>query len=772
MLHRLARLGKLSAEKIIFSQAEIEEHTNDVLRCIMEAAAPYNGDEFYQGLVRTLAVAMDVKMVFIAEIFGGDKKESKVKARTLAVWSQGGFAHNIEYSLVGTPCNYVIKDRQCLIQNNITAEFPENLLLVEWGVKSYYGIALENEQGECFGHIAVLDDKPMEDDFSSLAILKTFAARATAEIERNRIEVRLRDAERHFRLLYEQSPNPIILFDIETWKPIKFNDQAAEFMEYSRDAFINLTMTDLEVKPNPEATKEHIKKVTETGSNIFEAYYKTQNGKLVNVIVSLNLTEWYGQKVMLTTWHDITERKQTEAAILNSENRLSSIIESAMDGIVIIDDNHRIIRFNTAAEKIFKCNAQKLIGKTIDHLLPGKLAEYLLSKVNSSTSRQDRQQRWAPEGLYAKRTNGEVFPIELTVSPFTIGEQGLFTLIMRDVNDREKAKNTLRRLQQENLMLQERLQDAQQDDLIVTRSPAMWNLLSQAEKVAVTDSTVLLIGETGTGKELLAKTIHKQSNRNAHLLITVNCAALPKDLIESELFGHEKGAFTGAIQTKKGRFELADGGTIFLDEIGELTLEAQAKLLRVLQEKEIQRVGGEKIISVDVRVLAATHRDLLQMVGQGAFREDLYYRLSVFPLHIPPLRERKADIAVLVDRFVERYAQKFNIPLQEFHVTDIQKMINYNWPGNIRELQNIVERAAILAINGELKLEQWFVPLPATQTTNIPDAALDEVVREHMIRILEKCHWKIEGEKGAAVKLGLKPSTLRFRMKKLGVRRG
>jgi transcriptional regulator with GAF, ATPase, and Fis domain len=252
-------------------------------------------------------------------------------------------------------------------------------------------------------------------------------------------------------------------------------------------------------------------------------------------------------------------------------------------------------------------------------------------------------------------------------------------------------------------------------------------------------------------------------------LIVVNCAALPKELVESELFGHEKGAFTGAAQLKKGRFELADKGTIFLDEIGELSLEAQSKLLRVLQESEIQRVGSERTFKVDVRVVAATHRDLKQMVQEGTFREDLYYRLSVFPLSIPPLREHKSDIPLLVDHFVGQFAHKFGKTLRGFNAAGMHRLMQYHWPGNIRELQNVVERAAILAVDDTLVLDEWF---GATVQSQRADDTLDAVMRDHISHVLDETEWVIEGADGAAARLGLNPSTLRFRLKKLGIARG
>ena len=297
--------------------------------------------------------------------------------------------------------------------------------------------------------------------------------------------------------------------------------------------------------------------------------------------------------------------------------------------------------------------------------------------------------------------------------------------------------------------------DALRHDM-VGDSPAVKRLRQQIAQVAPTDSTVLIQGETGTGKELVARAIHAASRRHEGALVAVNCAALPRELVESELFGHEKGAFTGATQQRRGRFELADGGTLFLDEVGELPLEAQAKLLRVLQSGEFDRVGGARSLHADVRVIAATNRNLQ---GQG-FRSDLYYRLNVFPIALPPLRERRTDIPALVQHFAAKAARKLGRPLQ-LPAAFLEQAAAYDWPGNIRELENMVERALIA---GDFAL-------PAAAPAQGGDGKLEEVERRHIMSVLESTRWVIEGDKGAARILGLNPSTLRGRLRKLGIRK-
>jgi DNA-binding NtrC family response regulator len=308
---------------------------------------------------------------------------------------------------------------------------------------------------------------------------------------------------------------------------------------------------------------------------------------------------------------------------------------------------------------------------------------------------------------------------------------------------------------------------------IVGDSPALRRVLGEIAQVAPTDTTVLIQGETGTGKELVARAIHDASARRERPLVKLNCAALPRELVESELFGHEKGAFTGALQQRRGRFELADGGTLFLDEVGELPLEAQAKLLRVLQERELERVGGTRTLQVDVRVIAATNRDLQSQVAAGRFRSDLYYRLNVFPIVVPPLRERRNDIPRLVQHFAEKTARKLGRPFEGVAPAFIERASAYDWPGNIREVENVVERAMIMSRGPLLDGADVLSPGPVQRAAApLPgEITLEEMERAHIKRVLEGTRWQIEGERGAARILGLNPSTLRGRLRKLGIRK-
>jgi len=320
--------------------------------------------------------------------------------------------------------------------------------------------------------------------------------------------------------------------------------------------------------------------------------------------------------------------------------------------------------------------------------------------------------------------------------------------------------------------LQEEIKLTYNFEDIISKSKNFHKVLQQLEKVASTDATVLILGESGTGKELLARAVHNISNRSKRPLIKINCATLPANLIESELFGHERGAFTGAMERKIGRFELADGGTIFLDEIGELPVELQAKLLRVLQEGEFERLGNPKTIKVNVRLIAATNRNLQQAIEKKEFREDLFYRLNVFPIVSPPLRNRKEDIPLLIKHFVKKYEGKMGKEIKNIPDKVVDALMQYDWPGNIRELENLIERALILTNTSTLEYGDW---IPAAKNTASNGKAslqkMDDVEKEHIISVLNSTNWKVSGEKGAAKILGLNATTLEARMKKLGIER-
>ena len=368
-----------------------------------------------------------------------------------------------------------------------------------------------------------------------------------------------------------------------------------------------------------------------------------------------------------------------------------------------------------------------------------------------------------------RKDNGQPLWIQWWSRP---DPSGTFTRTMFiDITERVLMEQDKARLEAQNSYLQEEIRREHNFVEIIGHSRALVSVLRQVEQVAPTDSTALIFGETGTGKELIARAIHDRSPRRERPLVKVNCGAISAGLVESELFGHVKGAFTGALANREGRFALADGGTIFLDEVGELPLETQVKLLRVLQEQEFEPLGGTKTVKVDVRVIAATNRDLAAMVQERKFRSDLFYRLNVFPMTMPPLRERAEDVPLLAMFFLEKFARKFARRIAHVAEETMQRLCAYAWPGNIRELQNVVERAVVLCNGSVLTIDQSLLPAAPAPVASAAGASLEEVERQHILAMLTQTNWRIEGERGAAALLNLQPSTLRSRMQKLGITR-
>ena len=535
-------------------EAARRQQAEQMLRSLTEGTASVTGADFFRSLVRYLASALQARYAFVTECKHGER----LRARMLAFWTGGSFGENLEYDVAPTPCGKVLEGLTCYYDNDLQILFPDDKDLVLLGAQSFLGVPIFNAAGSVIGHIAILDDKPMGKDPQGMPILRIFAARAGAEIERLHAEENLRAA----------------LVEVETLK-----------------------------------------------------------------------------------------------------NRLHA----------------------------------------------------------------------------------------------------------------------------ENIYLQEEIRREHNFEEIVGSSPSLLGLLRQVEQVAPTDSTILIYGESGTGKELIARAIHDRSLRRKRPLVKVNCGAISAGLVESELFGHVKGAFTGAIENRSGRFELADGGTLFLDEVSELPLETQVKLLRVLQEQEFEPVGSSRTLRVDVRIIAATNRNLEEAVHSGHFRSDLFYRLNVVPLTLPPLRERQTDVPQLVMFFLSRFSKKLGKKFDTVSKQTMDRLIQYQWPGNIRELQNLLERAVVLSQGSVLTLQPDLFPalgssraskataaavsppknaadppvLPTTPQSPAPDPALTlmEVERQHILEVLIQTKWVIEGINGAARVLNLHPNTLRSRMKKLGIQR-
>jgi len=475
------------------------------------------------------------------------------------------------------------------------------------------------------------------------------------------------------------------------------------------------------------------------------------------------------------------QRLRAEYDVREREEKLSRLVDSAMDAIIELNNMLEVIMMNTAAEKVFGIKVDLIKGKSFLNLLCDESAERFPELIKDLGSQPEgRRYLWISGGFQAKKSDGTVFPADATISQYEISRRRNYTIILRNINEHLEAKNKIKLLSDETRYLREEIQELNNFGEIVGDSEVLKRVFDDINQVSKTDSTALILGETGTGKELVARAIHSTSKRNEKPLIKMNCSAIPPNLIESELFGHEKGAFTGATSKREGRFKLADKGTIFLDEVGELPLELQTKLLRVLQEGEFEPVGSSETIKVDVRVIAATNVNLHKATEQGTFRTDLYYRLNVFPITVPPLRERGEDIIKLAEVFSKKVSERIGVSIEP--LSDEQKMslLNHDWPGNVRELQNVIELAVITSNNGILNLER---ALPDTISKKVDSKTqnseqtlqtieeLQEMERENIIRALTKTNWRIYGEKGAAKLLGTPPTTLSSKMKSLGIKK-
>jgi PAS domain S-box-containing protein len=519
---------------LALSRDVTEQHlAEETFRAIVVATASTTGGDFFPSLVRHMAAALQVRYAFVTEC------DNRKHARALAFWKGDGFGDSFEFDIADTPCMKVLNGEVCHYKEGIQSLFPKDTVLAEWKADSYLGVPMTDASDRVIGHIAVLDDKPMPRNPRAIDLVKIFAARAAAELKRQRAEAELK------------------------------------------------------------------------------------------------------------------------------------------------------------------------------HAL-------------------------------------------------------------------EQVQGLQRKLEAENVYLREEIRSEHNFDEMVGSSPALMELLSKIERVAPTDSTVLIHGETGTGKELIARALHSRSRRKDHPLVKVNCGAIPAGLVESELFGHVKGAFTGALERRTGRFELANGGTLFLDEVGELPLDTQVKLLRVLQEQEFEPVGSGRTVKVDVRIIAASNRDLQQEVNAGRFRSDLFYRLNVLPLTVPPLRDRRSDIPQLVLFFLGRFSKKCGKQVEGVSQETMDLLLGYPWPGNIRELQNVIERGVALCQGRLLHLGPDLLPSEASTATRTSSGApspaiglssLEEIEKRHILAVLQQTQGVIDGPKGAAKILGLHPNTLRSRMKRIGISR-
>jgi PAS domain S-box-containing protein len=570
----------------------------------------------------------------------------------------------------------------------------------------------------------------------------------------------------------DESQN-IVLFNTAAEK--LFSCSSAEALGHSINRFI------------PERFRrvyeEHMRKFVEEGGtprlngSSEELYGLRTSGEEFPMEASISQIEIGGRKLYTVILRDITKTRQAVDQLRESEERFRNLADSAPAMIWLADPENRCTYVNKQWLDFTGRTAEEELGTGwMRSVHPEDYDPCLVSLESSFDARRrfelefrlrrhDGEYRWLySSGIPRFSSNGAF--LGYIGSSIDITERKESEVALRIAH--EELHQLKNQLEVENIYLQQELQRDEKFGEIVGQSDAIKYVLFKITQVSPTDSTVVIAGETGTGKELVARAIHGASPRKDRPLIKVNCAALSPTLIESELFGHEKGAFTGAIGRKQGRFELANGGTIFLDEIGELPLELQVKLLRVIQESEFERLGGNRTIKVEVRIIAATNRNLKLEVEQGTFREDLWYRLNVYPITMPPLRQRKDDIPLLVEHFVATYARKAGKTISSVSPREMQRLQEHSWPGNIRELANVIERAVIHTQGSVLHVVDQFESVEGEST---PTQTLEEVEREYILRTLESTGWRVEGKHGAAKVLGLNPSTLRTRMMKLGIQR-
>jgi formate hydrogenlyase transcriptional activator len=617
-----------------------------------------------------------------------------------------------ETPLTHSFCKHTVATGQPFIVSDARANplVQDNLAVSQLGVIAYAGIPLTTSEGQTLGSFCVVDGRPREWTEEDIAVLRSLAASAMTEIAIRRQAADLQRLSADLQQLVEARTSELSCAE-ERWRVVlQVNNAVVTCLD--REALFKAIAGALRgVVPFDRAALV----LDDPASGVFRVL--RVDGPVP--LPSITTGDVWPREGSRTGWVTETGRPMISAD-LREDTRFVEHGPLVRAGIL-------------SALSV-----------------PLKAKDRVIGTLNVGSREVGKYGDWDCELLLA------------------IADQ--IGLAIQNMLAYEEITSLKSRLEQENLYLQEesRADGAFAD--VVGESPAIQKVLASVRKVAGTDSTVLVTGETGTGKEVVVRAIHCLSGRKTKILVKVNCAALPGGVIESELFGHEKGAFTGALARRIGRFELAHGGTLFLDEVGDLPLELQAKLLRVLQEGEFERLGGTATLKVNVRMIAATNRDLKRAVAEGRFREDLFYRLNVFPIAIPPLRERLDDVPRLTRHFVMTCATKLGKSIETISEQAMSKLSTYSWPGNVRELQNVIERAVILSPARRLELDD-LLPAPAPGPRTNPDRELESIEREHILSVLESVGWRVSGDHGAAKILGLKRTTLEARMRKLGISR-
>jgi len=643
-------------------------------------------------------------------------------------------------------------------------------LAMAHGLRACWSTPILSSDETVLGTFAIYSRKPGSPTAQHQHLIGQITHLATVAIEQKYAEEKLRKSERELRQLIDAVPQHIFVLGPDG-SCLYTNQVAREYHGLSpKDPQGDHLAMFVHPDDREMVLSERQRLISNGAPYELEARLLGKDGQyrwfLIRVSPSRDeqgrIIRWYGTRT------EIEDRKRAEEKLRQDERELRRITDAIDQHITVLGPDGKILYANRLL--------LEYSGLSVEDVMADDFRARLVHPDDLKRSQDERQhglERGIPFELElrARRKDGRHRWFLIRYNPLR-DEEGRIIRWYSTGTDIDDRKRDEERIQKENLALREEIDHSSMFEEIVGSSEAIRKILRQVTKVAPSDSTVLVLGETGTGKELIARAIHKRSKRSSRAFITVNCAAIPASLIASELFGHEKGAFTGALQRRLGRFELADGGTIFLDEIGDLPAETQIGLLRVLQEREIERVGGSQSISVDVRVLAATNRDLKAAMAAGTFRQDLFYRLNVFPIQLPSLRDRVDDIPLLVTYMVERYAQRAGKQFRNIQKETLERFQAYDWPGNTRELQNVIERAVVLCDSETFSVDETWLKTDARPLKGpaVPfDATLFEREKEMIETALADCGGQVAGPTGAAAKLGLPRQTLDSRIKVLGI---
>ena len=666
---------------------------------------------------------------------------------------------------------YVMRTQETVILDDASSQSPSSAdpYVVQRRARSILCLPLIN-QGKLIGSL-YLENNLTPDVFTPdrVTVLKVLASQAAISLENTRLYRDLEDREGKIRRLVDANILGIFIANLEG-AIVEANDAFLRMLQYGREDLVSnrVRWTDLTPAEWRASDERILAELKEAGTcHPYEKEFFRKDGSRVPALIGAALFQEGGNECVAFVL-DLSERKNAEEKVREREEELRQMLDLTPQMVAV---------FGARRERL--C-ANRIL---LDYL--GLSNEEWLQRSNRSVDIHPDDRERVDDGFDRALSTGSAFETEMRLrkddgsyrwfltryNPLR-DDKGQITRWYAAGADIEERKQAEERLRKENIALREEISNASMFEEIVGNSPALQTVLSRISKVAPASSTVLITGETGTGKELIARAIHRRSRRCSRPFVSINCAAIPRDLIASELFGHEKGAFTGALQRRLGKFELAEGGTIFLDEVGELPAETQIALLRVLQEHEFERVGGNHAIRTDVRVISATNRDLQAAIASGVFRSDLFYRLNVFPIEVPPLRERKEDIAMLVEYFIDRFARQEGKKIKSVDKRTLELVQAYPWPGNIRELQNVIERSVILCETEIFSVdESWLSRASSSPLEESPTLSRTPTLqeREIIVAALAEAKGRVSGPAGAAVKLGIPSTTLESKIKSLKI---